>query len=158
MVNALIADPSTEARRAASHMLERLGFRVAGAASAEEALALIAATAPDLVLAEARLETADGRPLTEAVRAQAGGRNLCLLHVTSDGAAASIRRAIEAGADDYLAKPYDEALLRFKLAQLRTRGCLDAGRPKLRLVQDGARIGASSGATSWRFGLYGKAV
>lgn len=158
MVNALIADPSAEARRAASHMLKRLGFRVAGAASAEEALALIAATGPDLVLAEARLETADGRPLIEAVRDQAGGEGPCLLHVTSDGAAASIRRAIEAGADDYLVKPYDEALLRFKLAQLRTRGRLDAGRPRLRVVQDGARIGASTGATSWRFGLYGKAV
>ncbi|PKQ06849.1 MAG: two-component system response regulator [Alphaproteobacteria bacterium HGW-Alphaproteobacteria-12] len=158
MVNALIADPSAEARRAASHMLERLGFRVAGTASTKEALALIAATGPDLVLAEGRLETADGRPLVEAVRAQAGGRNLCLLHVTADGAAASIRRAIEAGADDYLVKPYDEALLRFKLAQLRTRGRLDAGRPKLRVVQDGTRIGASTGATSWRFGLYGKAV
>lgn len=158
MVNALIADPSTEARRAASHMLERLGFRVAGAASAEEALALIAATGPDLVLAEARLETADGRPLLDAVRAQAGGKDLCFFHVTSDGSAASIRRAIEAGAGDYLVKPYDEALLRFKLAQARTRGRLDAGRPKLRLVQEGARIGASTGATSWRFGLYGKAV
>jgi len=153
LVNALVADISAEARRAASHMLERLGFRVTGAASAEEALALVAATGPGLVLAEARLETAGGKPLLEAIRAQAGGRDLCLFHVTSDGAAASIRRAIEAGADDYLVKPYDEALLRFKLAQARARGRLDAGRPKLRVVE-GARVGA----TSWRFGLYGKAV
>lgn len=154
MVTALVADQSAEARRAASHMLERLGFRVAGAAGAEEALALIAGTAPDLVLADARLETPGGRTLLEAIRKQADGAAPCVFHVTSDAAPASIRRAIEAGADDYLVKPYDEALLRFKLAQARTRGRLEAGRPALRVVQDNS----SAGATSWRFGLYSKAV
>ncbi|MAM93984.1 response regulator [Parvibaculum sp.] len=154
MVTALVADRTAEARHAASHMLEGLGFRVAGAADAGEALALIAGTAPDLVLADARLETAEGSTLLEAIRKQAGGAGPCILHVTMDGAPASIRRAIEAGADDYLVKPYDEALLRFKLAQARTRGRLDAGRPKLRVVQGNS----SAGATSWHFGLYGKAV
>ena len=154
MVTALVADQSAEARRAASHMLERLGFRVAGAAGAEEALALIAGTSPDLILADARLETGGGRMLLEAIRRQAEGATSCVFHVTSDPAAASIRRAIDAGADDYLVKPYDEALLRFKLAQARTRGRLEAGRARLRVVQDNS----SAGATSWRFGLYGKAV
>lgn len=154
MVTALVADHSAEARRAASHMLERLGFRVAGAASADEALALIAGTSPDLVLADARLETAGGWTLLEAIRKQAGGAEPCVFHVTPDAAPVSIRRAIEAGADDYLVKPYDEALLRFKLAQARTRGKLDARRPALRVVQDNS----SAGATSWRFGLYSKAV
>lgn len=154
MVTALVADQSTEARRAASHMLERLGFRVAGAAGAEEALALIAGTAPDLVLADARLETAGGRMLLEAIRKQADGAAPCVFHVTSDAGASSIRRAIEAGADDYLVKPYDEALLRFKLAQARTRGRLEAARPKLSLVQGGS----SPAAASRYFGVYGKAV
>lgn len=135
-------------------MLERLGYRVATASTAEEALALIAGTAPDLVLADARVETANGDPLPAAIRKLSGGRDICLFHVTADAGASSIRRAIDAGADDYLVKPYDEALLSFKLMQARARGRLDAGRPKLRVVQDNS----AAGATSWRFGLYGKAV
>ena len=154
MVTALVADQSAEARDAASHMLERLGFRVAGAAGAEEALALTAETAPDLVLAEGSLQTAGGRMLLEAIRMQADGGRPCVFHVTSDPGAASIRRAMDTGADDYLVKPYDEALLRFKLAQARTRGRLEAARPKLSLVQGGS----SAVAASRYFGVYGKAV
>lgn len=154
MATALIADLSDASRRAASHLLERLGFRVATASAAEEALALIAGTAPDLVLADARIETSNGGPLSPSIRKLARGKDICLFHVTADAGASSIRRAMEAGADDYLVKPYDEALLRFKLMQARARGRIDAGRPKLRVVQDNA----ATGETSWRFGLYGKAI
>lgn len=152
MAKALIADSSAAAGRAAAHLLERLGFRVACAANAEEALALIAGTRPELVLADGRIETREGRLLTEGIRKQGWGRDICLFHVTADDSASSVRRALEAGADDYLVKPYDEALLRFKLMQARTRGKLDAGRPALRLVQDNS----SAGETSWRFKVYGR--
>lgn len=159
---ALIADPSAAAGQAAAYLLEQLGFRVAVADTAEETLALIAGTAPDLVLAEARVETPDGRLLTEVIRCQPGGDGFCLFHVTAETAAASIHRAIEAGADDYLVKPFDEALLRFKLMQARMRGRLGTGRAKLRLVQDNEAAGDASGArtgeTSWRFRVYGRAV
>lgn len=154
MNTALVADPSPAARRVASHLLERLGFRVAGASGSGEALALIAGTAPDLIMIDGRLETPNGGLLVEAVRRLPRGRDFCLFHVTADGAPASVRRALEAGADDYLVKPFDEALLDFKLAQARTRGRLDARRTHLRLVQDNS----ATGATSWRFGLFGKAV
>ena len=167
---ALIADPSAAAGRAAAYLLERLGFRVVLTDNADEALALIAGTSPDLVLAEARVETRDGRWLTEAIRCLPGGQAACLFHVTAESAAASIHRAIEAGADDYLVKPYDEALLRFKLMQAKMRGrlCREPGgrRTTLRLVQDNdavagvsqAQTGARTGDTSWRFRLYGRAV
>lgn len=151
---AIVADPSPAARRAASHLLERLGFRVAGAAGSEEALALIAGTMPDLLLVDGRLEAPNGGLLAEAIRRLPGGQGFCLFHVTADGAPASVRRAMEAGADDYLVKPFDEALLGFKLAQARTRGRLEGRRSHLRLVQDDS----AAGATAWRFGLFGKAV
>lgn len=162
---ALIADPSAAAGGAAAYLLERLGFRVVLTDNADEALALIAGTSPDLVLAEARVTMRDGRWLTEAIRHQPGGQAPCLFHVTAESAAASIHRAIEAGADDYLVKPYDEALLRFKLVQAKMRGRL-GGRAKLRLVQDNdavvagsqAQAGVRTGDTSWRFRLYGRAV
>ncbi|MEQ8267970.1 MAG: response regulator [Parvibaculum sp.] len=154
MKTALVADPSPASRRAASHLLERLGFRVAGASGSEETLAMIAGTVPDLILIDGRLEAPQGGLLIEAVRRLPGGQDFCLFHVTADGAPSSVRRAMEAGADDYLAKPFDEALLSFKLAQARTRGRLDGRRPQLRLVQDNS----AAGATAWRFRLFGRAV
>lgn len=114
---------------------------------------MAAGTAPDLIMIDGRLEMPSGGLLVEALRRLPGGQDFCLFHVTGDAAPASVRRAIEAGADDYLAKPFDEALLAFKLGQARTRGRL-AGRSHLRLVQDNS----AAGATAWRFGLFGKAV
>ena len=152
MAKALIADSSAAAGRAAAHLLERLGFRAACVASAEEAMALIAGTRPELVLADSKIETATGHSLIETIRRQRWGGEPCLIHVTADGSSAAVRRALDAGADDYLVKPYDEALLRFKLMQARTRGRLDTGRPHLRVVQDNS----SAGDTSWRFRVYGR--
>jgi two-component system chemotaxis response regulator CheY len=152
LAKALVADSSAAAGRAAAHLLERLGFRVACAEGADEAIALIAGTRPELVLADCRIETAGGRGLIETIRRQGWGGDICLFHVTADGSPSSIRRALDAGADDYIVKPYDEALLRFKLMQARTRGRLDTGRPRLRVVQDNS----STGDTSWRFRVYGR--
>jgi len=145
---ALVADPSAAMRLAASQMLESLGFRVATAGDAAGALALVRELAPALVLADARLETADGGLAVAAIRKIS---KACLFHVSADGGAAGVRSAMEAGADDYLVKPYDAALLGFKLAQARTRGRL---KPVPRLVQDNA----ASDAQSRRFQMFGKAV
>ncbi len=114
-------------------------------------MALIAGTRPDLVLADSKVETACGHSLIEMIRRQRWGNEPYLIHVTTDGSSAAVRRALDSGADDYLVKPYDEALLRFKLMQARTRGRLDMGSPHLRLVQDNSSVGD----TSWRFRVYG---
>ena len=148
MTTALVADPSAAMRLAASQMLESLGFRVATACDAAEALALVRELAPGLVLADARLETADGGLVVADIRKIS---NACLFHVSADGGAAGVRGAMEAGADDYLVKPYDAALLRFKLAQARTRGRL---KPAPRLVQDNA----APEAFGWRLQTFGKAI
>lgn len=148
MTIALVADPSAATRLAASQMLESLGFRVATACDAAEALALVRELAPGLVLADARLETTDGGLVVAAIRKAS---DACLFHVSADGGAAGVRGAMEAGADDYLVKPYDAALLGFKLAQARTRGRL---RPVPRLVQDNA----APESPVWRFQVFGKAV
>tara|TARA_R110002110_G_scaffold63285_10_gene176145 strand:- start:2859 stop:3323 length:465 start_codon:yes stop_codon:yes gene_type:complete len=154
LVTALVADPSPASRRAARHLLERLGFGVAEASCPADALAFVSGTAPDLVLVDGGLEGPDGGLLMEAIRNLPAARDICLFHVAAEALPASIRRAIDAGADDYLVKPFDEALLGFKLAQARTRGRFGAGRARLRIVGEGP----DAERASWRFGLFGKAV
>lgn len=148
MATALVADPSTAARHAAAEMLESLGFQVVTAAAATETLLQTAELGPDLVLVDARLETADGALAIAAIRQIS---DACLIHLSADGRSSEVRGAMAAGADDYLVKPFDVSLLRFKLAQARTRRRLQPA--KLRLVQDNTPVVAPRQG----FQLFGRA-
>lgn len=149
MATALIADSSAPLRRAARFLFESLGFDVAGARDGAEAAALVEGLSPDLIILDARLVGGEGTSLIEAIRALPEGRRACVFYV-ADGGPVSVRAAIEAGADDYLIKPFDRELLAFKIAQARGRGRLTEGVRVTKLVQDNSR--------SWRFRAFGKAV
>lgn len=149
MATVLIADSSAPVRRAARFLFESLGFEVAGACDGMEALALVEGMSPDLIVLDARLAGGEGASFIEAIRALPEGRRTCLFFV-ADGGPASVGAAIEAGADDYLIKPFDRELLSFRLAQARARGCLTECAPAMKLVQDNSR--------SWRFRTFGKAI
>ncbi|MBI1262859.1 MAG: response regulator [Rhizobiales bacterium] len=150
MATALIADPSAASRKAAQYLLETLGFEVAAACDVPEALGLIRGLSPDLILLDARLGEGDCGDLVERIRSQRAGLRACLFLVAANGASTSIRNAMDAGADDYLVRPFDRRLLAFKLSQARSRGRLTEERHKPRLVHDNTH--------SWRFRVFGKAV
>ena len=150
MATVLIADSSAPLRRAAQFLFESLGFDVAGAREGTEALDLVQGMAPDLLIADSRLPGFEGTALVEAVRKLAAGAQPCIFFVADHGGPASIRAALEAGADDYLIKPFDRELLTFKLAQATARGKL-VMRPRVtKLVQDNS--------SSWRFRTFSRAV
>jgi two-component system chemotaxis response regulator CheY len=150
MATVLIADSSAPFRRAAQFLLESLGHEVAGARDGAEALDLLEGMSPDLVIVDARLPGFEGTALVETMRALPDGRRPCIFFVAENSGPASVRAALEAGADDYLIKPFDRELVSFKLAQARSRGRL-IERPRVtRLVQDNS--------SSWRFRTFGKAV
>jgi two-component system chemotaxis response regulator CheY len=150
MATVLIADSSAPLRRAAQFLFESLGFEVAGARDGMEALDLIQGMAPDLLIVDARLPGFEGTALVEAVRALPEGRQACIFFVTENSSPSSVRAALEAGADDYLIKPFDRELLTFKLAQAKARGKLVEHPRVTKLVQDNS--------SSWRFRTFGKAV
>lgn len=149
MATALIADSSAPVRRAARFLLESLGFEVAGARDGAEALAMVEGMSPDLVILDQRLSGADGASFIEKLRSLSEGRRACIFFI-ADGGPASVRAAMEAGADDYLMKPFDRELLSFKLAQARARGRLTEGARTVKLIQDNS--------SSWRFRAFGKAI
>src|SRR5690606_11580820 len=121
MATVLIADSSAPLRRAAQFLFESLGFEVASARDGMEALDLVRGMGPDLLVADSRLPGFEGTVLVEAVRGLAGAQP-CIFFVADHSGPASIRAALEAGADDYLIKPFDRELLGFKLAQATARG------------------------------------
>lgn len=149
MATVLIADSSAPFRRAAQFLLESLGHEVVGARDGMEALALVQGMSPDLVIADARLPGYEGTALVEAIRALPESRRPCIFFVAENSGPASVRAALDAGADDYLIKPFDRELVSLKLVQAEARGRL-IERPRVtRLVQDNT--------SSWRFRTFGKA-
>jgi two-component system, NtrC family, nitrogen regulation response regulator GlnG len=85
--------------------LAQEGHRVATAATAEAALALARARRPDVILLDVRLPGADGLSVLAQFRRQSGEAPVIVM--TAFGNLDTAVRAVEGGAFDYLAKPFD---------------------------------------------------
>jgi CheY-like chemotaxis protein len=108
----LVVDDDPDIRRIAALSLGRIGgFRVALAAGADEALALIAREAPDLVLLDVSMPVTDGPATLEALRkipTAAGVPVIFFTATCSDDEAARLRAL---GALGVIAKPFELAAL-----------------------------------------------
>lgn len=100
--------------------LETAGFRVACAASGEEALELVAADEPDLIVLDLMLPGIDGFEVCRSVRE----RSSCpIIMLTARGAEEDKVRGLRLGADDYVTKPFSaqELLARVEAVLRRAR-------------------------------------
>ncbi|MDI3307422.1 MAG: response regulator [Acetobacteraceae bacterium] len=121
----LVVDDSAVVRRAARRMLEKLGFRVEEAGNGAEALAACRAGLPRAVLLDWNMPVMDGLQFLRAARAEFGPDRPVVVLCSTEAGLERIIEALEAGAQEYVMKPFDEAILRDKFLQ--------AG-----LLQDGA--------------------
>ena len=101
-------------RESLRRSLEFNGYTVALAGDGAEALAAIAATAPDVVVMDVMMPRLDGLEATRALRA--AGHDLPILVLTARDAVGDRVEGLDAGADDYLTKPF---ALQELLARLR---------------------------------------
>jgi two-component system nitrogen regulation response regulator GlnG len=105
MKHLLIVDDEEAVCWALQRALTREGHRVAVAASAEEAFGLVAKQRPDAIVLDVRLPGLDG--LTALARLRELTGDAPVIVVTAFGNLATAVRAVEGGAFDYLAKPFD---------------------------------------------------
>ena len=103
----LVVDDVPQNLRLLQAVLEPRGYAVETAASGEEALERLAAAPVDLVLLDIVMPGLDGYEVCRRVRAGERTRFLPVVMVTASGAQEK-RKAIEAGADDFVAKPFDQ--------------------------------------------------
>ncbi|MBI3288219.1 MAG: response regulator transcription factor [Elusimicrobia bacterium] len=89
--------------------------------TAEQALEALALGPQDLVVLDWHLPGITGAHFTKALRAHARTRSMGILVVSALGAPANVVAALEAGADDHLAKPFDEKVLQARLRSLARR-------------------------------------
>jgi two-component system phosphate regulon response regulator PhoB len=103
--------------------LEKQGFRVEEAADGQEALLRVAETKPDLILLDWMLPSLSGIEVCRQIRRRPATRDLPIIMVTARTEDQDAVRALDIGADDYIAKPFAmDALLARIRALLRRSG------------------------------------
>jgi len=103
----LAVDDTPENLRLLEALLTPRGYELVTASSGPQALALIATEKPDLLLVDIVMPEMNGYEVTKRVRADAASRHLPIIMITATGGA-DLVRSLEAGADDFVSKPFDQ--------------------------------------------------
>jgi two-component system, chemotaxis family, chemotaxis protein CheY len=118
-MQAMVIDDSRAMRTLLQRFLKQLGFEVCEATNGREALdRLQAGPSPDLALVDWNMPEMNGYELVLALRARPEFAGLRLVMVTTETEASQVERALQAGADEYVMKPFTPEVLRDKLALL----------------------------------------
>ena len=128
----LIVEDDTKLVRALKLGLEREGYAVDASEDGDEALALAEATDYDAIVLDLMLPGLDGFSVCETLRR--GGRWMPVLMLTARTGVADRIRGLDAGADDYLVKPFDFGELLARLRALLRRGPVE--RPAIVSIGD----------------------
>jgi DNA-binding response OmpR family regulator len=108
----LVADDDADILRLVTLRLERSGYEVMPAGDGEQALNAALERAPDLALLDVMMPKLDGYQVTEQLRRNEGTKHEPVILLTARVQEADIARGIEAGADDYVSKPFSTQELR----------------------------------------------
>lgn len=95
--------------------LDELGYEILVARSGEEALEVVAAESPSLVLLDLYMKGIDGDEVCRQLRGDERWRDLPVIMVTAAGKDEQIKRCLESGCDDYVTKPINKILLLEKI-------------------------------------------
>jgi two-component system chemotaxis response regulator CheY len=117
MAKALVVDDSRAVRMILAKTLKELGFEVREAANGREALEVIEAekTAVTLVLADWNMPEINGLELLKRLRQQPELSSLVVVMVTTETELDQMAAALEAGANEYVMKPFTKEILVEKL-------------------------------------------
>ena len=105
LMKALVAEDDPGIRRLIAGMLEMDGWDVREAADGEEAVAIAEDWHPDAVVIDVMMPNKDGITAVREIREMEGGGDVGVVVVSAKAAAEG--PAMEAGSDDFVAKPFD---------------------------------------------------
>lgn len=111
----LIAEDSAADRMLLSSIVRRQGHEVLTAANGAEAVEAFQQQQPQLVLMDAMMPVMDGFEAARQIKALAGETLVPIIFLTSLTESEALARCLEAGGDDFLAKPYNQVILAAKI-------------------------------------------
>ena len=114
----LVVDDEPHIRETISFILEMEGFRVETAGDGEAALEAVTRLRPRVVLLDAMMPRRDGFDVCRTIRSTPGLEGVRVIVLTALGQRADRERALAAGADHYVSKPFDEQALLALLREL----------------------------------------
>ncbi len=115
-MNALIVDDSRTLRKFLSKILRELGFDTVEAADGQQALNRLEENGDlDLALVDWNMPVMDGYEFVCNARAKSENEGLCIMMVTTENELDKVVKALDAGANEYLMKPFTKEDLLSKL-------------------------------------------
>ena len=118
MKRCLIVDDSKVIRMVARKILQELGFETDEAADGREAVEACQKTMPDAVLLDWNMPIMSGIEFLKELRAMPGGDAPIVVFCTTENDIQHIQEAIQAGANEYIMKPFDSEIIQSKFAQV----------------------------------------
>jgi len=106
MTKILVAEDEPDIRELITFMLRFAGYEVVAAANGEDAVLTAARELPDLVLLDVRMPRMTGYDACRLMRANPDLRNVPVVFLSAKGQETEIRSGMEAGAEEYLLKPF----------------------------------------------------
>jgi two-component system, chemotaxis family, chemotaxis protein CheY len=114
----LVVDDSSVIRKVARRILEGLEFQIVEAEDGEQALDICRNRMPDAVLLDWNMPKMDGYEFLRVLRRMPDGDRPKVVFCTTENDVAHIARALHAGANEYIMKPFDKEIVEAKFQEV----------------------------------------
>lgn len=118
MKSCLIVDDSRVVRKVASRIVQDLGLECREAEDGQKAYESCAQSMPDAILLDWNMPVMSGIEFLEKLRQMPNGSFPKVVFCTTENDIAHIQRAMQAGANEYIMKPFDSEIIETKFTQI----------------------------------------
>lgn len=136
MPHIMAVDDDAEVLETLGRVLRHEAFEVTLASSGAQALSLLETIRPDMLILDIIMPEMDGITVCRRLRRDSRFASLPILFLTAKGGTDDIVTGLDAGADDYVVKPFELAELRARVAALLRRGAREKSSDSLLQLAD----------------------
>jgi DNA-binding response OmpR family regulator len=111
----LVADDDDDIRSLVAYRMEKAGYGVLQARDGEEAVRLALEHRPALAILDVMMPIADGYEVARRLREDEATKRMPIILLTARAQEADVQRGFDAGADDYIRKPFSPQELRARV-------------------------------------------